>query len=86
MILDIPQAAIENDYFLTDVAVELEREKREREMREVGLPASWAGTIDNMISGIIKHMDDRYGGLNSYLDHIGFAEDDRNMVRETLLY
>lgn len=86
MILGIPISAIEHDYFLTDEAMELEREERLAEIREIGLTDEWRNTAKDMITGIAKHLDVSYGGLEGYLDLIGFGEDKRVEVREALLY
>lgn len=86
LILGIPIEAIEYDYFLTDEAIAHEREVRLAEIGEIGLTEEWAGTDKNMISGIIRHLDQQYGGLNGYLDFIGFEEDERAALRRNLLY
>lgn len=86
MILDVPKPAIEHDYFLTDQALEGQREKREKEMAAIGLPPDWALTTKEMIDFVETHLDARYGGLNGYLDSIGFGKDERMKVRDTLLY
>ncbi|KAF4973531.1 hypothetical protein FSARC_195 [Fusarium sarcochroum] len=86
MILDVPIPAIEYDYGLTDEALIPEREQRLVEIREIGLSDEWLFTADDMIVGIEKHLVQKYGGLNAYLDGIGFGADDRAQLRETLLY
>ncbi|KAM0558439.1 hypothetical protein ACHAPJ_004629 [Fusarium lateritium] len=86
MILDVPIPAIEYDYGLTDEALIPEREQRLIEIREIGLSDEWLYTADDMIVGLEKHLVQKYGGLNVYLDGIGFGTDDRAKVRETLLY
>ncbi|KAI1036758.1 hypothetical protein LB503_003149 [Fusarium chuoi] len=86
MILDVPISAIEYDYALTDEALISEREQRLIEIREIGLTDEWLHTADDMIVGIQKHLEDKYGGLNAYLDGIGFGADDRAKIRDLLLY
>lgn len=86
MILDIPIDAIEHDYLLTDAALAHGRQETVAEIRAIGLPEEWAGTASNMITGIRDHLDERYGGLDGYLDHIGFTKADRLMVTDTLFY
>ncbi|KAL6871669.1 protein-tyrosine phosphatase-like protein [Trichoderma longibrachiatum] len=86
MILDIPLAAIEHDYFLTDDALRPTRPQMLVEIREIGLTDEWAGTARDMISSIERHIKDNYGGLDNYLDSIGFEQQQRAKVRETLLY
>lgn len=86
MILDVPISAIEYDYGLSDEALISEREQRLIEIREIGLTDEWLHTADDMIVGLKRHLDDKYGGLDAYLDGIGFGADDRTKIRETLLY
>ena len=86
MALNVPTPAIEHDYFLTDAALAPERDARLAEIREIGLTDDWAGTAEDMISGIEKHLYQKYGGVERYLDHIGFGADDRAKLRDTLLY
>ncbi|KAF4120176.1 tyrosine serine protein phosphatase [Geosmithia morbida] len=86
MILGLPHRAIEHDYFLTDSHLRDQREARAHENEMVGLPREWAGTDKNMIVDIQTHLDTTYGGLDKYLDGIGFTKADRQLVRDTLLY
>lgn len=39
-----------------------------------------------MVERIEAHLVARYGGLEGYLDGIGFGEDERDALREALLY
>jgi hypothetical protein len=50
------------------------------------LTDEWLHTADDMIVGVQKHLDDKYGGLNAYLDGIGFGADKRAKIRDLLLY
>ena len=86
MILDVPIPAIEHDYVLTDAALLAERAERLVEIREIGLTDAWASTAEDMISGMEKHLAREYGGLDGYLDSIGFGQADRTKLREVLLY
>lgn len=86
MILGVSSDAIEHDYLLSDAELATERHDRIAEMRQVGLPAAWAWTDKNMISSMEMHLKEQYGGLNTYLDQIGFDEGDRQKIRENLLY
>ncbi|OHE95894.1 tyrosine/serine protein phosphatase, partial [Colletotrichum orchidophilum] len=85
-ILDVPLEAIEHDYMLTSGALESEREERLAEMREIGLTDDWFETAPDMIARTGRHLDEVHGGLNGYLDKIGFGQADRLKLRELLLY
>jgi protein-tyrosine phosphatase len=86
MILDVPISAIEYDYGLSDEALIPEREQRLIEIQEIGLTDEWLHTADDMIVGLQKHLDTKYGGLSAYLDGIGFGDADRAKLRDVLLY
>ncbi|UNI19140.1 Protein-tyrosine-phosphatase [Purpureocillium takamizusanense] len=86
MILEVPAPAIEHDYFLTDAALISERDERLAEIRNIGLTDEWFNTAEDMISGMEKHLAQTYGGLDAYLDGIGFGQQDRDRLREQLLY
>jgi hypothetical protein len=86
MILDIPLDAIEHDYFLTDAALEAERDERLVEIRQIGLTDEWISTAPDMVIGTQKHLNVVYGGLEAYLDGIGFDGTRRAQVRDLLLY
>lgn len=86
MILRIPRAAIEHDYSLTDAALLPSRPQMLVEIHEIGLTDEWAGTARDMISSIESHIKAKYGSLEGYLDSIGFGQDQRAMIQETLLY
>lgn len=86
MILDVPVSAIEHDYALTDEALIPDREERLAEIRQIGLTDEWADTAKDMIVRVKQHLDENYGGLDVYLDGIGFGADDRARVRDALLY
>ncbi|KAH6606332.1 hypothetical protein Trco_005485 [Trichoderma cornu-damae] len=86
MILGIPRAAVEHDYFLTDAALMSSRPQMLVEIHEIGLTDDWAGTAEDMISSIEDHIKNKYGGLENYLDSIGFGRDQRVRIWETLLF
>ncbi|KAH7318744.1 tyrosine/serine protein phosphatase [Stachybotrys elegans] len=86
MILDVPISAIEYDYRLTDAGPASDRELRAAQARHVGLSEDWAYTDKEMISRTEKHLNTVHGGLNAYLDRNGFGHEDRQRIREALLY
>ncbi|OLN84476.1 Tyrosine-protein phosphatase [Colletotrichum chlorophyti] len=86
MILDVPLEAIEHDYMLTSGALESEREERLAEIREIGLTEDWYETAPDMIVRTARHLEEVHGGIQGYLDKIGFDQEDRQKLRELLLY
>ncbi|KAG5914606.1 hypothetical protein E4U42_000408 [Claviceps africana] len=86
MILGTPLDAIEHDYSLTNAALEPERAQILSQVREIGLTDEWVATSPAMIRGLQTHLHLKYGGLEAYLDHIGFDADMRTSLCERLLY
>ncbi|KAI6353995.1 hypothetical protein MCOR25_008816 [Pyricularia grisea] len=86
MILGVPLAAIEHDYRLSDEGLMSEKDERMAEIREIGLTDNWAVVAPDMIPAVANHLESRYGGLESYLDRIGFSKDERTKLKELLTY
>ncbi|PHH91044.1 hypothetical protein CDD83_1883 [Cordyceps sp. RAO-2017] len=85
IILGVPMSAIEYDYFQTDAALFSSRAKTLAELHDAGFTEEWASTAKNMITGIVDHLSIEYGGVDAYLDQIGFHESDRAKLRDRLL-
>lgn len=86
MILGIAPEAIEYDYHQTDAARAELLDARIAEVREAGLADDFARTAPPMVMAVRMHLERRYGGLEKYLDSIGFVDEDRIQMRATLLY
>ncbi|KAI1805500.1 protein-tyrosine phosphatase-like protein [Daldinia bambusicola] len=93
-VLGVPPDAISHDYLLSRPGLAVqgggggggggEARRLEKEMREIGLPAEWAGVPDDFVERIRAHLDGRYGGVENYLDGIGFGKDGRERLVEVL--
>lgn len=86
MILRVPPEATDYDYQLSDKELQPEKASRLAEIREIGLSAEFGDTAKDMIDRVAGHLDDKYGGLDMYLDGIGFGHDQREKLRNTLAY
>ncbi|KAF3770704.1 hypothetical protein M406DRAFT_247366 [Cryphonectria parasitica EP155] len=86
LICSVPLEAIEYDYELTDEKLVEERGERLQEIRAMGLSDEFGRTVKGFVQGVTAHLDDKYGGLDRYLDGIGFGEGDRAAVRRSLMY
>jgi protein-tyrosine phosphatase len=86
MVLGVPLVAIDYDYMLSADELLIEKEGRLREIREIGLTDEFAETAPDLIEKTAQHLEVKYGGLEAYLDGIGFIEEDRRRLREALLY
>ncbi|KAK0652233.1 tyrosine/serine protein phosphatase [Cercophora newfieldiana] len=88
LILGVPQDVIDFDYQLTDEALFADPEKDSRlaEIREIGLTDDWGETSKILVACTIQHLDSCYGGLDVYLDGIGFHSGKREQLKEILSY
>lgn len=91
LICRVAPDAVEHDYELTDAALAAgepaaARAARLAEIREMGLPEEEFGTTcPGFVPGLVAHLRGRYGGLDAYLDGVGFGPGKRVRLRERLL-
>lgn len=85
LICSVPVDAIEYDYELSDEKLVEERGDRLAEIREMGLSDEFGRTVKGFVRGVKGHLDEKYGGLEKYLDVHGFGEVERSKVREALV-
>jgi protein-tyrosine phosphatase len=89
LLLGVPLNAIDYDYRLTDEALVQDKESLEErlaEIRSIGLTDNWGLTAEDMIERTMAHLESRYGGIDNYLDGIGFDRHCRETMRELLTY
>jgi protein tyrosine/serine phosphatase len=86
MIIGVPLEAIDHDYRLSDRELAPEKESRLAEIREIGLTEEFAETAKDMVERTAEHLDTKYGGLDNYLDGLGFGKEKREKLRENLTY
>lgn len=84
MTLDVPSNAIFHDYMLTQQELLVEKDSRLAEIEEIGLTPEWGDCAADFIEKIQMHIQRKYGGVNEYLDSIGFRELDRQRLVEAL--
>ncbi|KAI1818055.1 tyrosine/serine protein phosphatase [Poronia punctata] len=80
--LRVPPQAVAHDYLLSQAGIEPEREARLVEILEIGLTPAWLDCPPEMIDRVRGHLDVRYGGVDGYLDSIGFQREDRMRLIE----
>ena len=86
MALRVPRQAIEHDYARTNAELASRRDQIIEEISLIGLPPSWAYTMKDLIESVDKLVQDKFGGIDAYLDFIGITHEERTVMRETLLY
>lgn len=85
LICGVPVDAIEYDYELSDEKLVEERGDRLAEIREMGLSDEFGRTVTGFVKGVKGHLEEKYGGLEKYLDLHGFGEGERANVREAFV-
>ncbi|PSR79189.1 tyrosine/serine protein phosphatase-like protein [Coniella lustricola] len=85
LICRVPATAIEQDYELTDEKLAEERGQRLDEIREMGLSEEFGRTAPGFVQGVTAHLEEKYGGLDGYLNGIGFCEGEREALRRAML-
>ncbi|KAI0873629.1 protein-tyrosine phosphatase-like protein [Hypoxylon argillaceum] len=82
--LGVPVGAIAHDYLLSQAGLERERVERVAEMRSIGLTPAWGDCPPDLIARVCEHLDVRYGGVEPYLDSVGFGVEERARLIEVL--
>lgn len=85
LLCTVNQRAIEIDYIQTEAELESEFEDRMKEIRSIGLDETFAKCPETFVSEIVAFIDERYGGIDSYLTGIGVDERMSSSVRQSLL-
>jgi protein-tyrosine phosphatase len=84
MLLGAPLQAIDQDYMLSESELKPEREERLKEIAEIGLPESFAGCDPQWAGQVSGWINEKYGGIESYLTRCGVSEAQMGAVRSTL--
>lgn len=86
MVVGVPLEAIDLDYQLSDEALRPEKESRLAEIREIGLTDEFGDTAKDLVDKVASHLQKRYKGLDKYLDGIGFTQERRERLRDSLAF
>lgn len=85
MLLGLDWKIIEKDYFLSDVELEANKEKRRREMAEKGLGAEFVGCHAGFIPGVVEQIESE-GGIEEWLKSIiGMRSAELERIKRNLL-
>jgi protein-tyrosine phosphatase len=84
LLLDMPLEAITYDYCLSESELLSEQESRLQEIREIGLTDDFAKTPRNWIPELHQYLEQKYGGIRSYLGSIGVDDRKQDRVVELL--
>ncbi|EMC91500.1 hypothetical protein BAUCODRAFT_39680 [Baudoinia panamericana UAMH 10762] len=73
MLCEVPLEVIEQDYLLSERELEREKEEKVKEIRSIGLPDSFAECHADWVKKVRSCVDDKYGGVEVYLEGCGLS-------------
>lgn len=83
-ILRVPVDAVKEDYILSGQGLDRVRESMMEEIREIGMDEKYILAPGEVVEEVWKFLQEG-GGVDVYLDGIGFGESKRQKLRELLL-
>ena len=85
LLCDVPLPAITLDYLASEKELEPEMKERIAEMESIGLGEEFARCPSDFVEKVVAHIQEKYGGITSYLEQAGIDEDMRIRVRANIL-
>lgn len=85
LLLDTPLQAISADYLASERELLPEKESRMAEISEVGLSEDFAACPPAFVAELCNHINEIYGSLQGYLEHIGVDRVMQEKIVENLL-
>ncbi len=84
-LLSVDQKVIDKDYRISEVELLPEREQRIKEIQSIGLSENFAVCPPDVVESVALHIEERYGGIESYLEKAGVGKGQRDFVKRHLL-
>lgn len=84
MLLGVEESAMKEDYMMTQEELELEREERLKEIKSIGLTDAFADCDEALVGAVTEHIQEKYGGIQGYLEHCGVGSEGQEAVRRIL--
>lgn len=86
LLLGVGRGEAQREYESSEQALEKEREERLVEIRAIGLGDEFAGCGADWVEDVSAHLEERYGGVEAYLEGAcRVGRDVQGRVREILL-
>ncbi|KAJ7492188.1 protein-tyrosine phosphatase-like protein [Mycena latifolia] len=83
--LGVPRALVRADYALSNAGLAPIRASMIEEVKEIGMDAAYTEAPEAVVDTVWEFLQEEYGGVDSYLDIIGFDEQKRRTLRKLLL-
>lgn len=85
LLCKVPPGIINADYMASERELGSEREERVREMKNAGFTEDFADCSSGWVEGVVGHINDVYGGVESYLRGIGVDGEMQAGIRNILM-
>jgi protein-tyrosine phosphatase len=83
--LGVPIELVRADYALSNQGLAPIRESMIQEVKEIGMDAAYTQAPEEVVDTVWTCLEEEYGGIDEYLDTIGFREQQRSTLRKLLL-
>ncbi|KAJ7230443.1 protein-tyrosine phosphatase-like protein [Mycena pura] len=84
-VLGVPLDLVKADYALSNEGLAPVREALIKEVEEIGMDANYTLAPEEVVDAVWNFLHEEYGGVDGYLDLIGFDEQKRWTLRKLLL-
>jgi protein-tyrosine phosphatase len=83
-VLEVPVEAMAEDYTSSNEGLVLAREQMLAEVRDVGMNEEYLSAPEKLVHEVMGFLETEYGGVEAYLDGIGFGKAKREELRRVL--
>jgi protein tyrosine/serine phosphatase len=84
-VLGVPLEQVKADYALSNAGLAPVRASMIKEVEEIGMDADYTKAPPEVVETVWNFLQTEYGGVDEYLDLIGFPEQKRRTLRKLLL-
>jgi protein-tyrosine phosphatase len=84
-LLGVDQKVIDEDYRLSESELAPEMESRLKEMASIGLGEQFAVCPPGVVESVHRHIEEKYGGTEKYLEGVGVRREDVERLKRRLL-
>jgi len=81
----VPENAISEDYMRSEPELMVEAEERLREIRAMGIPEEYIKCPAGFTRAIRGYLEEKYGGIEGYLEIVGVGRETQKRIKERLL-
>ncbi|KAL9099969.1 MAG: hypothetical protein Q9163_004595 [Psora crenata] len=85
LLLELPIEAITADYVASQRELEPEKTERLKEISSIGLGEEFAGCPADFVEKVKEYIEEKHGGIKSYLDGCGVDHQMRERIRSKIL-